>query len=174
MVVVVSEERGEVSVAERGKLEKVATPTELKKRPERFTHRVRPRKAADFRRRLLGDRHRRRCPHRACLRLFPRTSFAVPRKLWGGAGPLPSLRRKGPFHPSSFILHPSSFISHLSSPCQSPLFALTCGFPALRRVWPGGNPRIRRYTGPKTGSGRGSSQTGPATPDPRRRRSCGH
>ncbi|MBU0717534.1 MAG: diadenylate cyclase, partial [Planctomycetes bacterium] len=55
MVVVVSEERGEVSVAEDGKLERVATPVELKKRLERFTYRVRPRKAADFRRWLLVE-----------------------------------------------------------------------------------------------------------------------
>jgi len=55
MVVAVSEERGEVSVAERGKLETVSTPVELKKRLERFTLRVRPRKTADFRRRLLVE-----------------------------------------------------------------------------------------------------------------------
>ena len=55
MVVVVSEERGEVSVAERGKLETLATPVELKKRLERFTHPLRPRKAVDFRHRLLVE-----------------------------------------------------------------------------------------------------------------------
>jgi hypothetical protein len=53
MVIVVSEERGEVSVAERGRLEKLTTPVELKKRLERFTDRVRPRKPRDLRHRLL-------------------------------------------------------------------------------------------------------------------------
>lgn len=53
LVVVVSEERGEVSVAERGKLERVGTPVELKKQLDRFTRRVRPRNATDFRRLLL-------------------------------------------------------------------------------------------------------------------------
>jgi uncharacterized protein (TIGR00159 family) len=55
MVIVVSEERGEVSVAERGKLEPLATPMELKKRLERFTHRVQPRTAADSRHRMLVE-----------------------------------------------------------------------------------------------------------------------
>ncbi|MGB2984266.1 MAG: diadenylate cyclase [Phycisphaerae bacterium] len=55
MVVVVSEERGEVSVAERGKLEKVETPVELKQRLDRFTRRVRPRNVADFRRRFFVE-----------------------------------------------------------------------------------------------------------------------
>lgn len=55
MVAIVSEERGEVSVAERGKLSKIATPVELKRRLERFMHRVRPRKRADLRQRLLVE-----------------------------------------------------------------------------------------------------------------------
>ncbi len=55
MVVVVSEERGEVSVAEGGELEKVETPVALKQRLDRFTRRVRPRNVADLRRRLLVE-----------------------------------------------------------------------------------------------------------------------
>jgi len=55
MVVVVSEERGEVSVAERGALEKVETPVELKRRLDRFMYRVRPRTSTGFRRRLLVE-----------------------------------------------------------------------------------------------------------------------
>ena len=52
MVVVVSEERGEVSIAEAGKLRKVDSPVELKQRLDRFLQRVRPREATDGRRRL--------------------------------------------------------------------------------------------------------------------------
>jgi diadenylate cyclase len=52
MVVVVSEERGEVSIAEAGKLRKVDSPVELKQRLDRFSQRVQPREATDGRRRL--------------------------------------------------------------------------------------------------------------------------
>ncbi len=52
MVVVVSEERGDVSIAEAGKLRKVDSPVELKQRLDRFSQRVRPREATDRRRRL--------------------------------------------------------------------------------------------------------------------------
>ena len=55
MVAIVSEERGEVSVAERGKLHEIATPVEFKRRLERFMHRVQPRKRADLRQRLLVE-----------------------------------------------------------------------------------------------------------------------
>ncbi len=53
MVVVVSEERGEVSIAEGGKLRKVNSPVELKKRLDRFAAQTHPREAADGRRLLL-------------------------------------------------------------------------------------------------------------------------
>ena len=52
MVVVVSEERGEVSIAEAGKLREVDSPVELKHRLDRFSQRVQPREATDGRRRL--------------------------------------------------------------------------------------------------------------------------
>ena len=52
LVIVVSEERGEVCVAERGQLEAVATPGDLKRRLEHFTRHSRP-VQANLRRRLL-------------------------------------------------------------------------------------------------------------------------
>jgi len=53
LVVVVSEERGEVSVAQGRKLTTVDSPMELKQRLDRFTRPVRPREATEGRRRLL-------------------------------------------------------------------------------------------------------------------------
>ncbi len=55
MVVAVSEERGEVSLAEGGKLKKVETPGNLKHRLERSVHLVQPRKGLVFRNRFLFD-----------------------------------------------------------------------------------------------------------------------
>jgi len=55
LVVVVSEERGEVSVAEGGELRRAATPVELKQRLDRFTQRVRPQGAMGGGRRLLTE-----------------------------------------------------------------------------------------------------------------------
>ncbi len=55
LVVVVSEERGEVSVAQGRKLTTVDSPVELKQRLDRFTRPVRPRDATDGRRRLLVE-----------------------------------------------------------------------------------------------------------------------
>jgi len=55
MVVVVSEERGVVSVAEAGTLEKVDAPVALKQRLERFSERVRPRNAAETSRRFFVE-----------------------------------------------------------------------------------------------------------------------
>ena len=55
LVVVVSEERGEVSVAQGRKLTTVDSPTALKQRLERFMRPVRPREATDGRRRLLVE-----------------------------------------------------------------------------------------------------------------------
>ena len=51
LVVVVSEERGEVSVAQGRKLTTVDSPMELKQRLDRFTRPVRPREATEGRRR---------------------------------------------------------------------------------------------------------------------------
>jgi len=53
MIVVVSEERGEVGVAEHGVLERVETPVAFKQRLERFLYRVRPRTSTGLRWRLL-------------------------------------------------------------------------------------------------------------------------
>jgi uncharacterized protein (TIGR00159 family) len=53
MIVVVSEERGEVSIAEGGKLRKVDSAVELKKRLDRVSQLARPRDDTDGRRRLL-------------------------------------------------------------------------------------------------------------------------
>ncbi len=55
MVVVVSEERGEVSVAQDGKLTTIESPMELKQRLERFMRRIRPQDAKGRRRRLLVE-----------------------------------------------------------------------------------------------------------------------
>ncbi len=55
MVMVVSEERGVVSVAEDGVLARVDAPGALKLRLERFTERVRPRNAAETSRRFFME-----------------------------------------------------------------------------------------------------------------------
>ena len=54
-VIVVSEERGQVSVAESGKLQTVETATELKRRVERFAYRTRPSKPTDTRFEILKE-----------------------------------------------------------------------------------------------------------------------
>ncbi|GJM24508.1 MAG: adenylate cyclase [Phycisphaerae bacterium] len=55
MVMVVSEERGLVSVAEGGSLERIDAPVALKLRLERFTERVRPRTPAETSRRFFVE-----------------------------------------------------------------------------------------------------------------------
>ena len=52
-VIVVSEERGEISVAEGGKLKLMASPAQLQDRLERFCHQLYPRKTQEVWKRLL-------------------------------------------------------------------------------------------------------------------------
>ena len=55
IVIVVSEERGQVSLAANGKLETISTATELKKRLERFAGQQHPKQRISLRHRLLRD-----------------------------------------------------------------------------------------------------------------------
>lgn len=53
LVIVASEERGQISVAEGGKLRLMSSPAQLQDRLERFFHRIHPRKTQEFWKRIL-------------------------------------------------------------------------------------------------------------------------